>query len=139
MPLSPGTPGTVILRDAPPAGEPRWLAFTDPERVLAARTVDEVAPLLRAVEEAVAVGLFAAGFVAYEAAPAFDPACRTRPPSAAPGALPGCSALRRAAAVPGPPPLRAPPRLRRDPLRDARDQLPHRPSAYASPRATPTR
>jgi len=44
MPLSPDKPGTVILRDAPPAGEPRWLAFADPERILTARTVVEVAP-----------------------------------------------------------------------------------------------
>jgi para-aminobenzoate synthetase/4-amino-4-deoxychorismate lyase len=88
MPLSPDKPGTVILRDAPPAGEPRWLAFADPERILTARTVAEVAPLLRRVEESVGAGLFAAGYLAYEAAPAFDPACRTRPPSVTPTALP---------------------------------------------------
>ncbi|MBM4163069.1 MAG: aminodeoxychorismate synthase component I [Lentisphaerae bacterium] len=88
MPLSPDTPGTVILRDSPPTGEPRWLAFSDPERILTARTVAEVEPLLRRVEAGVGAGLFAAGYIAYEAAPACDPACRTQPPPVTPTALP---------------------------------------------------
>jgi para-aminobenzoate synthetase/4-amino-4-deoxychorismate lyase len=49
----------------------RWLHFSDPARVLRADRVDEVQPMLR---EAEASGLFAAGFVSYEAAPAFDSA-----------------------------------------------------------------
>ena len=47
--------------------------------VLRADRMNEVVPVLRAVEGAVADGLHAAGFVAYEAAPAFDPALATRP------------------------------------------------------------
>lgn len=54
----------------------RWLHFQCPERVLTAHRVEEVMPLLR---EAEASGLYAAGWIAYEAAPAFDPALKTRP------------------------------------------------------------
>lgn len=62
----------VILRDA---GRDQWLRFARPRRVLAATRVEEVMPALDAIEDAVASeGLYAAGFVSYEAAPAFDPA-----------------------------------------------------------------
>jgi para-aminobenzoate synthetase / 4-amino-4-deoxychorismate lyase len=43
----------------------RRLAFTHPERVLVAQRPDEVRGVLRAVEEAAAQGLWAAGFVSY--------------------------------------------------------------------------
>jgi para-aminobenzoate synthetase / 4-amino-4-deoxychorismate lyase len=60
----------VIMRDA---ASGRWLRFTRPERFVTARTLADVAPGLRRVEEAVTRdGLYAAGFVSYEAAPAFD-------------------------------------------------------------------
>ncbi len=88
MSCSPLQPGTVILRDTPPDGESCWVAFADPVRILAAHTPSEVLPLLRQVEQAVESGLTAAGFLAYEAAPAFDPAFRTRPPVSAPSDLP---------------------------------------------------
>lgn len=58
----------------------RSLRFTEFQRVLRADTVDEVRPVLAAVQRAVDDGLHAAGFVAYEAAPAFDPALVTHPP-----------------------------------------------------------
>ncbi|MFL5383060.1 MAG: aminodeoxychorismate synthase component I [Longimicrobiaceae bacterium] len=48
--------------------------------IIRADSVDEVLPALLAVEDAVAGGAHAAGFVAYEAAPAFDPALATRRP-----------------------------------------------------------
>ncbi|HEX8695497.1 MAG TPA: aminodeoxychorismate synthase component I [Longimicrobium sp.] len=48
--------------------------------VVRADSLGQVVPAMRAVEEAVAAGRHAAGFVAYEAAPAFDPALATRPP-----------------------------------------------------------
>ncbi len=54
----------------------RWLHFSSPEKVLRAESLDKVQPMLR---EAEASGLFAAGFVAYEAAPAFDHALKTHP------------------------------------------------------------
>ncbi|HET6382838.1 MAG TPA: aminodeoxychorismate synthase component I, partial [Armatimonadota bacterium] len=48
--------------------------FRNPEAVFEARRVEDVAPALRAVQEGVNRGLWAAGYIAYDAAPAFDPA-----------------------------------------------------------------
>ena len=59
-------------------GRPRRLCFTRPDRVVAARSLAEVRPALREVEAAAASGLYAAGYVGYEAAPAFDPALAVR-------------------------------------------------------------
>jgi para-aminobenzoate synthetase/4-amino-4-deoxychorismate lyase len=61
-----------------------WLAFDAPLEVLAARTPAEVAAHLRRVEAAAREDLYAAGFLTYEAAPAFDP----KLPVLAPGPLP---------------------------------------------------
>lgn len=83
--------GLVAIRhDGPPepgegARRPeRWLVFRRPRLVVAARRVDQVAAALLEVEAAVAGGLVAAGFVCYEAAPAFDPAFRARRPGPLP-------------------------------------------------------
>ena len=66
----------VVLRDA---SRKTWLEFVSPIRVLTARRIDEVMPLLYQIEEAVENdGLYAAGFLSYEAAPAFDPALPVR-------------------------------------------------------------
>lgn len=46
--------------------------FTNPVEIVSARTHEEVRGALRRVERAAAEGLYAVGFVAYEAAPAFD-------------------------------------------------------------------
>jgi para-aminobenzoate synthetase/4-amino-4-deoxychorismate lyase len=62
----------------------RWLNFSGPLEILEARRLEEVLPLLRRVEDAARRGHWAAGFVAYEAAPAFDAALETH----APGPLP---------------------------------------------------
>src|SRR5579875_2157910 len=48
------------------------LCFTDPMKVVKADVVDEVIPVLEQVENAVKNGYYAAGFLSYEAAPAFD-------------------------------------------------------------------
>jgi para-aminobenzoate synthetase / 4-amino-4-deoxychorismate lyase len=70
MPGSRSNLTRVILRDA--AGG-RWLEFLRPLQVVEARTLPEVGAALHRVEEAVArEGLYAAGLVSYEAAPAFD-------------------------------------------------------------------
>ena len=53
--------------------------FRRPREVLIASTVGEVRSVLEAVGSAVAKGCHAAGFIAYEAAPAFDPAFRVHP------------------------------------------------------------
>lgn len=58
--------------------------FSDPLEVVVARTLDEVRPAMRRIEAARRAGLYAAGMVAYEAAPAFDAACRTRSPGPLP-------------------------------------------------------
>ena len=50
------------------------LAFTQPERIIVARTLAEVRPALREVQDATRNGFYAAGMLCYEAAPAFDPA-----------------------------------------------------------------
>jgi para-aminobenzoate synthetase/4-amino-4-deoxychorismate lyase len=55
------------------------LAFSHPVGILVANDVSEVVPLLQVVEEATADGLWAAGFVAYEAAAGLDPRWSTRP------------------------------------------------------------
>ncbi len=50
------------------------LIFTRPLRVIAAYHIKDVAAAMQAVQQAVDAGKAAAGYVAYEAAPAFDPA-----------------------------------------------------------------
>lgn len=60
----------VFLRDGHTG---RWLRFTSPCRILVARRMDEVIPQLCEVcDSARKMGLYAAGFISYEAAPAFD-------------------------------------------------------------------
>lgn len=77
-----GAPHRAILR--PPAGEGGdglWWRFAEPLESCFAATPEEVPGLLELVERAADRGLWAVGFVAYEAAPAFDPALATRMPS----------------------------------------------------------
>jgi para-aminobenzoate synthetase/4-amino-4-deoxychorismate lyase len=59
-------------------GRPQSLRFSDPVAIVVAQQVEQVRPALRRVQEGVAAGLYAAGYLAYEAAPAFDPAFRVR-------------------------------------------------------------
>ena len=69
--------GEVILHDAACGG---WLAFGPPRHVVTAASVEQVLPALREAEQLVQRrGWTAAGFVSYEAAPAFDSALATRP------------------------------------------------------------
>lgn len=57
-----------------------WLYFRRPRAVLSAHRLDEVPPLLSEVEAQVTRhGRCAAGFISYEAAPAFDRAGQVRP------------------------------------------------------------
>jgi para-aminobenzoate synthetase/4-amino-4-deoxychorismate lyase len=60
----------------------RSFRFEGLRRVVRADALADVVPALAEVERAVADGLHAAGFVAYEAAPAFDRALATHPPDA---------------------------------------------------------
>ncbi|HEV2146865.1 MAG TPA: aminodeoxychorismate synthase component I [Longimicrobiaceae bacterium] len=85
-------PGAEALTDRAPSAEPlvrfdsldpargpRSLRFSGHRATLAADGLAEVLPVLQRVEEAVSRGLHAAGFLAYEAAPAFDPALAVHP------------------------------------------------------------
>jgi para-aminobenzoate synthetase / 4-amino-4-deoxychorismate lyase len=66
----------VIIRDEPAR---RWLLFRQPKRVIAVHRCHQVLPQLEAIERRVdQENLWAAGFISYEAAPAFDPALRVR-------------------------------------------------------------
>ena len=80
--MNPPPDHSVLLHDAERS---RWLLFTAPVEVLCAPTLAAVVPVLQAVDAAVQRrSLHAAGFVSYEAAPAFDPALRTQAPDAFP-------------------------------------------------------
>ncbi|MDW8325801.1 MAG: aminodeoxychorismate synthase component I [Anaerolineales bacterium] len=68
---------TALLHDA--AGN-RWLSFGEPRACFSTRRLDEVLPLLRCAESEVERGAYLAGFISYEAAPAFDPALAAHPP-----------------------------------------------------------
>ncbi|MGB5532389.1 MAG: chorismate-binding protein [Acidimicrobiia bacterium] len=65
------------LDDLRPARR-RSAVFTDQVGEIVATTVDEVVPALTRVEDATATGLWAVGYVGYEAAPAFDPKLAVR-------------------------------------------------------------
>ncbi len=59
----------------------KWLEFLDPVQIHSTVNVEEITSLLHTVERRVKEEkLYAAGFLSYEAAPAFDPAFQTYPP-----------------------------------------------------------
>jgi para-aminobenzoate synthetase / 4-amino-4-deoxychorismate lyase len=63
----------------------RWMRFKDPVRVVQAYGIGEVLPCLAELERSVQrEGLYAAGFLSYEAAPAFDDALTAKSPGAFP-------------------------------------------------------
>ena len=65
-----------VLRDE---ASGRWLRFQNPVEIVVASRLADVLPGLRRVEQAVAErNLHAAGWVSYEASPAFDPALAVR-------------------------------------------------------------
>lgn len=70
-----------VLRDAASGS---WLEFTRPRQELIAKSPAEVPAVLGALRRGVAAGLYAAGYIGYEAAPAFDPALETLPPGRLP-------------------------------------------------------
>jgi para-aminobenzoate synthetase/4-amino-4-deoxychorismate lyase len=59
---------------------PQPLRFENPLHIIAAYSLAEVRPALCDVQDAADSGLYAAGYVAYEAAPAFDPALQVIAP-----------------------------------------------------------
>lgn len=67
----------------PPDREGGWsLCLDRPREIVAARRPDEVLPGLERISRACAGGMWAALALAYEAAPALDPALRAHPPAA---------------------------------------------------------
>ena len=71
------SPSIRAILDLDPFGH---LELADPIQLLAADSLAQVRPVLRAAASAAAAGRWVAGFVCYEAAPAFDPALRVRTP-----------------------------------------------------------
>lgn len=69
--------------------------FGEPETVFSATSIDEVRGVIAAAQDAAARGHYAAGYVSYEAAPAFDAALQVRPGARMPlawfGIFSGCS------------------------------------------------
>jgi para-aminobenzoate synthetase/4-amino-4-deoxychorismate lyase len=69
-------PGIVIIHDN---SNSSWLKFTNPLKIVKAVSVDDVIPAIREVQEHTCNRNFhAAGFVSYEASPAFDSALRVK-------------------------------------------------------------
>ena len=77
-------PGLIFLQrtDAQTGGaeKTRWVHFRNPEKVLEARSLSEVEGVIREAEAWQARGFHALGWIAYEAAPAFDPRLSVHPP-----------------------------------------------------------
>ena len=78
-------PVRAILRAPDEGRAPCWWQFESAVERHEAATLSAVPGVLERVERATEEGLWAVGWVAYEAAPAFDPALVVRPP--APGLL----------------------------------------------------
>ena len=73
---------TVFARDA---ASGKWRVFENPIELITARRVEEVLPALTRIEaECMSHRRHAAGFISYEASPAFDRSLTTRPPDAFP-------------------------------------------------------
>ena len=63
---------SVVIHDA---AQQCWLHFRNPRQIISAHRIEDVIPALNLIEKTVnKQGFYAAGFIAYEAAPAFDPA-----------------------------------------------------------------
>lgn len=78
-PLPPGS--ALFGRPDGPTGSGGWsLALTAPREILVARELAEVRPLLARADAAARGGCWVALMLAYEAAPAFDPALRVQAP-----------------------------------------------------------
>ncbi|WP_160719221.1 aminodeoxychorismate synthase component I [Bacillus sp. USDA818B3_A] len=74
----------LIFEFASSQGEIKPLIFKNPQKVIAAFTIDEVLPCFQLVQEEINNGYYAAGFLSYESAPAFDAAFITHTESKMP-------------------------------------------------------
>jgi para-aminobenzoate synthetase/4-amino-4-deoxychorismate lyase len=66
----------IVLHEAE---QQQWLLFSNPIRVFETYHPDDVLPTLETIAQATEQGYYAAGFLSYEAAIAFDVALRVRP------------------------------------------------------------
>jgi len=71
---------TLLIQDGPSA----WLLFRDPSDFVRADSCSDVDALLQTVEQRVAEGMLAAGFLTYEASPGTDSALCTHEPGGLP-------------------------------------------------------
>jgi len=55
-----------------------WLKFQDPVEIFQTFSINEVIPILKTINEKTGNNIYAAGFMSYEAAPAFDPALKAK-------------------------------------------------------------
>jgi para-aminobenzoate synthetase/4-amino-4-deoxychorismate lyase len=82
MMVSESAPGQVLIHDR---ARRQWTSFQEPLEVIEAHRCEEVLSCLHHVESVVQdQGCYAAGFLSYEAGPAFDPAIHAHPPDAFP-------------------------------------------------------
>ncbi len=80
-PASQNPPSLTLRRAIAPVprhdGGRDWLSFTSPVDTIVAWDLDQVLPAMQRVEAAAADGVWAVGFVSYDAGPAFDPAIQS--------------------------------------------------------------
>ena len=80
-----------------------WLHYTKPQHIIQADALNDVVPALHEIEELIKInGWHAAGFLSYEAAPAFDIAHLTRPQAGFPYLWFGLYPAPRIIAIPKP-------------------------------------
>ncbi|MCA1012755.1 aminodeoxychorismate synthase component I [Halobacillus halophilus] len=72
---------TLLFEFSDRYGDKSPKRFADPERIVSAETIEQVEQAFFEVEQALQQGYYAAGFVSYEAAPAFDEALQVHPDS----------------------------------------------------------
>ncbi|TDL92373.1 aminodeoxychorismate synthase component I [Vibrio vulnificus] len=65
-------PLSLIFHFTDKQGDSRPLYFANPKKVITAHSIEDVLPQFQKVQEAIEQGNYAAGYVSYEAAPAFD-------------------------------------------------------------------
>lgn len=77
-------PGDAIIQSPDECGNTRWLCFRSPREIVQTARLSDIPALLDRIESATDEGYHAAGFITYEAAPAFDEAFRTHAPERLP-------------------------------------------------------
>lgn len=66
------TPGSLLLESNAPSRDRKGYLFTNPQKTLVVSELSGVLPALQTLDQAIADGLFAAGFFSYEAGFAFE-------------------------------------------------------------------